>query len=74
VGLNIRTCIHDDDDDDDDDDDVLYESGPLACSDSELTSETMNPFRHLGRTLWTLDRSIAEPLTTEHSTKQRAWT
>jgi len=24
--------------------------GPLACSDIELTSETMNPFRHFGRT------------------------
>jgi hypothetical protein len=21
---------------------------PLACSDSEITSETMNPFRHFG--------------------------
>jgi len=27
--------------------------GPLAYSDSELASETMNPCRHFGRTPWT---------------------
>jgi hypothetical protein len=27
-------------------------SGPLSCSDSELISETMNPFRNIGRTSW----------------------
>jgi hypothetical protein len=26
--------------------------GSLACSDSELTSETVNPFRHFARTPW----------------------
>jgi hypothetical protein len=26
---------------------------PLACANSELTSESMNPFRNFGRTLWT---------------------
>jgi hypothetical protein len=26
--------------------------GPLVCSNSELTSETMNSFRHFGRTPW----------------------
>jgi hypothetical protein len=27
----------------------------FTASDSELTSETMNPFRHFGRTPWTAD-------------------
>jgi hypothetical protein len=26
---------------------------PMACSDSELTSGTLDPFRHFGRTPWT---------------------
>jgi len=31
---------------------TFHRLGPLACSDLELTSETMNPFRHFGRTPW----------------------
>lgn len=34
--------------------------GPLACSETELTSEIMNLFRHFGRTTWMKDRPIAE--------------
>jgi len=26
---------------------MFHGLGPLTCSNSELTSETMNPFRHL---------------------------
>jgi len=26
--------------------------GPLDCSDAELISETVNPFRHLDRAPW----------------------
>jgi len=37
---------------------TFHELCPLACSDSELTSETMNPFRHFGRIPWTGDRPI----------------
>jgi hypothetical protein len=32
---------------------TFHELGPLACSNKELTSETMNPFRHCCATLWT---------------------
>jgi len=39
----------------------------LACS----YSETMSPFRHLGRTPWTGDRPIARPLPKLDSTTQR---
>jgi len=38
---------------------LIHALGPLACSDSELTYETMNPFRHTGRTLWMGDRPSA---------------
>jgi hypothetical protein len=30
----------------------FHELSPLTCSDSELTSETVNHFRHFGRTCW----------------------
>jgi hypothetical protein len=41
--------------------------GRLDCSDSELTSENMNPFRHFGRNLrWS--RHITRPLCTQYST------
>jgi len=32
------------------------------------TSETMNPFRHFGRTPWTVDQPITRPLSTQDST------
>jgi len=35
---------------------TLRTLGPLACSDLELTSETMNLFRQFGRTSRTVDR------------------
>jgi hypothetical protein len=43
---------------------------PLACSDSELTSEAITSFRHFGRTP-TRDRSIAKPLSTQENTTQK---
>jgi len=39
--------------------------GPPACSDSELTSETNNPFRNFRRTPWMGDRPIARPPSTQ---------
>jgi len=45
---------------------------PLACSDSELTSETMNSFIHFGRTPWTGDRPISRPLPTQDTTQRDA--
>jgi len=42
--------------------------GPLVCSKSELTSETMNPFKHFGRTPWMGHQFITRPLPTEDST------
>jgi hypothetical protein len=38
---------------------------PLTCSDSELTSETMNSSRHFGRT------PVAKPLSTQGSTTEK---
>jgi len=43
----------------------------LTCPDSELTSETMKPFRHFHRTLWTGNRPTARPLPTQDSTTQK---
>jgi hypothetical protein len=43
----------------------------MACSYSELPSETMDPFRYFGRIPWTGDRSIARPLPTQDSTTQK---
>jgi hypothetical protein len=34
--------------------------GPLYCSNSEWTSETMNPFRYFGRTPWTGDGPLQD--------------
>jgi hypothetical protein len=42
-----------------------------ACSFSELTSETTNPFQHFARTPWMGDRAIARPLHTQDSTTQK---
>jgi len=47
---------------------TYYRLGPLACSDLELTSATMNRFRHLGRTPWTGDLPTAKPLPTQNNT------
>jgi hypothetical protein len=43
----------------------------VARSDSELTSETMNPFRHFGRIPWTGDRPIPKSLPTQKGTTQK---
>jgi hypothetical protein len=50
---------------------ALQGLGPLTCPDSELTAETMNPFRHFDRTPWTGDRSITKPLPTQERTTQK---
>jgi hypothetical protein len=44
---------------------------PLACSESELSSETVNPFIHVGRTPWTGDQPIARPIPKQDSITQR---
>jgi len=43
---------------------------PLACSESELTSETTNAFRYFVRTTWKGGQSIARSLPTRDSTRQ----
>lgn len=43
---------------------------PLACSESELTSETMNTSIYFGRTPWTENWPIARLLSTHDSTTQ----
>jgi len=45
--------------------------GPLACSDSELTSETMSQFGHLCRTPWMGDQPIVRPSSSEDDTIQK---
>jgi len=47
---------------------LFHGLGPLACSDSELTSETMKRSKCFGRTPWTGNRPIAKPLPTQDST------
>jgi len=49
---------------------------PLACSESEWTSGSMNPFRCFGRTPWTGDRPIArpQPYTGQHNSEKRGHT
>jgi len=42
----------------------FHRVGPLACFDLELTSETVDPFGHLGRVPWTGDQLIVRPLST----------
>jgi len=44
----------------------------LACSDIELTSETMNPFRHFGRLPWMGDEPTARPQSTQDRTGQHS--
>jgi len=39
---------------------TVHGLAPLAYSDSELTSETMNPFRRFGRTPWMGNRTITQ--------------
>jgi len=36
----------------------MYGLGPLACSNSELTSVTLDPFRHLWGLLWRVIGSL----------------
>jgi len=43
----------------------------VACFDLELTSETMNTFRHFGRIPWTEDQPTPRPLPTQDSITQR---
>jgi len=44
----------------------------MACSDSELTSETMDPFRHFRRFPWTGNQPDARPLGQHNTEKPRA--
>jgi len=46
----------------------------LACSDSELTSEIINPFTHFDRIPWTGDQLIERPLHTQDSITQKTRT
>jgi len=52
---------------------MLYisQSDPLVCSNSELTSDTMNPFRHFGMTPWMMDWSVARHLPSWDSITQK---
>jgi len=50
---------------------TLHRLGPLAYSESELTSETKNPFRHFGRIPWIGDQPIAGPLPIQDITTQK---
>jgi hypothetical protein len=43
----------------------------MTCSDSEFTSETLNPFKHFRRTPWEGDRSSERPSSTQDSTTQK---
>jgi len=43
----------------------------MVCSESELTSATMNPFRHTGSTPWMGDQVITMPLPTHNSITQK---
>jgi len=43
----------------------------MVYSDSLLISETINPFRRVGRTAWTGDRPIGRPLPSHDSTTQK---
>jgi hypothetical protein len=45
--------------------------GPLACSEPELTSEAVNPFRYFGGTPCLGDRPVARPVRTQDSTTQK---
>jgi len=49
---------------------MFHGLGPLTSSNSDLTAETMNPFRHFGRTPWTGDLLIPRPVPTQDSTTQ----
>jgi hypothetical protein len=44
---------------------TFNELRPLCFSHSELTSGTVNPFRHFGKTVWTEGRPIARALLTQ---------
>jgi hypothetical protein len=47
---------------------TFHVPGSVVSSDSGLTTASMNPFRHFGRTNWTGDRLILVPLPTQGST------
>jgi len=49
----------------------FHRLGLVDCSDSELTSKTLNTFKYYGRTPLTGDRPIARPLYTQDSTTQK---
>jgi hypothetical protein len=49
--------------------DVLFHVlGPLAPSDTHLTSETTNPFRYVAMNPWMVDRPNAKPVPSQDST------
>jgi len=50
---------------------TLCRLDPLICSDSELTSETMNPCKQFGRTPWVGDQTIGKSLPTQDSTTRK---
>jgi hypothetical protein len=52
---------------------MFHGLGPLACYDSELTSGTMNTFRHFGRTPWTGDRlkTMTSTYTEQQDTRKK---
>jgi len=50
---------------------MFHGLGPLVCFESELTSGTMNPFRHIGWTPSTGDQPIIRPLLTQDSTSHK---
>jgi len=45
--------------------------GSLVCSNSELTCETMNPFRNFGRTPWVGDRPLEISVPTRNNQTKR---
>jgi hypothetical protein len=59
IGLLVNCCC------------MFHGLCPLACSGSELTSESMNTFRFIGRIPWTGDRLVAVPLPIQDSTTQK---
>jgi hypothetical protein len=50
---------------------MFHRLGLLACSDSEIISETSNTFRHLYRTPWMGDQPVTRLIPTQDSTAQK---
>jgi len=46
---------------------TIKQLGARTCSESNLTAETIDPFRYFGRTPWTGDRPIAQDDTTQRN-------